>query len=114
METKLPQAFVLHPEVSHARQAHLPVVALESTVITHGLPRPENLALGRALETEVRGAGAVPATVAFIEGKIHEQYGNFPYVVVLSEVDRQHNSDNFEIINLDLKCSTFIKDILTL
>jgi hypothetical protein len=50
----------------------------------------------------------------FIEGKIHEQYGNFPYVVVLSEVDRQHNSDNFEIINLDLKCSTFIKDILTL
>jgi pseudouridine-5'-phosphate glycosidase len=46
------------------------VVALESTVITHGLPEPVNLELARRLEAEVRGAGAVPATVAVIDGRI--------------------------------------------
>jgi pseudouridine-5'-phosphate glycosidase len=45
-------------------------VALESTVITHGLPEPVNLELARRLEAEVRGAGAVPATVAVIDGRI--------------------------------------------
>lgn len=44
------------------------VVALESTVLAHGLPRPRNLEVGRALEAEVRGAGAVPATVAVLGG----------------------------------------------
>jgi pseudouridine-5'-phosphate glycosidase len=47
------------------------VVALESTVLTHGLPRPENLALGRALEGVVRERGATPATIAIIAGRIH-------------------------------------------
>ena len=45
-----------------------PVVALESTVLTHGLPRPDNLALGRRLEEVVRAPGAEPATVAVVEG----------------------------------------------
>lgn len=48
-----------------------PMVALESTVITHGLPRPENLELARQLEDQVRYEGAVPATVAILDGKIH-------------------------------------------
>jgi pseudouridylate synthase len=47
-----------------------PVVALESTVLTHGLPRPENLELGRRLEAVVREAGAVPATVALLDGVV--------------------------------------------
>ncbi len=47
-----------------------PVVALESTVLTHGLPRPANLELARRLESEVRKAGAVPATVAVLGGRI--------------------------------------------
>jgi pseudouridine-5'-phosphate glycosidase len=54
--------------VSHST---LPVVALESTVITHGLPRPQNLELARAMEQIVRANGAVPATIAVLDGEIH-------------------------------------------
>lgn len=48
----------------------LPIVALESTVITHGLPRPQNLALARDMERVVREQGARPATIAILDGKI--------------------------------------------
>ncbi len=58
------------PEVSRALNDRAPVVALESTVITHGLPYPQNLQLARDMETTVRRAGAVPATIAVVEGKI--------------------------------------------
>ncbi len=47
-----------------------PVVALESTVITHGLPHPQNLALARDMERTVRENGAKPATIAVLEGNI--------------------------------------------
>lgn len=47
-----------------------PLLALESTVITHGLPRPQNLELARAMEAEVRRNGATPATIAVLDGKI--------------------------------------------
>ena len=56
------------PEVAKALADHAPVVALESTVIAHGLPRPRNLDTARALEAEVRGVGAVPATIALHDG----------------------------------------------
>ena len=55
-------------EVADAIRRGAAVVALESTVLAHGLPRPRNLEVGRALEGEVRGRGAVPATVAVIGG----------------------------------------------
>lgn len=55
-------------EVVTALDAGHPVVALESTLIAHGLPRPDNLAVVRRLEDEVRQAGAAPATVAVIDG----------------------------------------------
>jgi pseudouridine-5'-phosphate glycosidase len=54
-----------------ARFSGAPVVALESTVITHGLPRPENLQLARELEAQVRSVGAVPATIGVLDGVIH-------------------------------------------
>jgi pseudouridylate synthase len=47
------------------------VVALESTIIAHGLPRPRNLDVARELEAEVRAAGAVPATIALLDGEVH-------------------------------------------
>jgi len=47
------------------------VVALESTIIAHGLPRPRNLEIARELETVVREAGAVPATIAMLDGEVH-------------------------------------------
>src|SRR5215207_10542905 len=48
-----------------------PVVALESTVLTHGLPRPQNLQLARDMEQAVRENGAMPATIAFLDGCLH-------------------------------------------
>jgi pseudouridylate synthase len=57
-------------EVSEALDAGRPVVALESTLIAHGLPRPENLAVAAALEDVVREEGAVPATIAVVEGMV--------------------------------------------
>lgn len=59
------------PDVNRAMRANLPVVALESTVITHGLPRPQNLQLARDMERAVRDEGAAPATIAFLDGELH-------------------------------------------
>lgn len=56
------------PSVAAALAARRPVVALESTVIAHGLPRPANLETARAMEDEVRAGGAVPATIALANG----------------------------------------------
>jgi pseudouridine-5'-phosphate glycosidase len=63
--------FEIAQEVTRALNFGAAVVALESTVITHGLPQPQNLALARDMEKQVRDRGAVPATVALLDGKIH-------------------------------------------
>jgi pseudouridine-5'-phosphate glycosidase len=47
-----------------------PVVALESTIITHGMPYPENLRMAREVEALIRAEGAVPATVAVLDGRL--------------------------------------------
>ena len=60
----------VHPEVAAALAAGAPVVALESTIISHGLPRPDNLVVARAIEQHVRDAGAVPATIAVVAGQV--------------------------------------------
>jgi pseudouridine-5'-phosphate glycosidase len=59
----------LRPEVAEALAWGRPVVALESTLIAHGLPRPENLALAQELEQIIRSEGAIPATVGVIRGE---------------------------------------------
>ena len=61
----------IHPEVSDALAAGRPVVALESTIISHGLPRPDNLRVAREIEEAVRAGGAVPATIAIVGGEPH-------------------------------------------
>jgi pseudouridylate synthase len=61
-------ALALSEEVADALARGLPVVALESTIIAHGLPRPRNLQVARELEDAVRAGGAVPATVAVLDG----------------------------------------------
>jgi pseudouridine-5'-phosphate glycosidase len=60
----------LSPEVAVALRDRQPVVALESTLITHGLPWPENAATALAMEAAVRDSGAVPATIAVLAGRI--------------------------------------------
>ncbi len=58
------------PEVADALASSDPVVALESTIISHGLPRPDNLRIAREIEATVRDAGAVPATIAVLHGAV--------------------------------------------
>lgn len=58
-------------EVIAARRAGAPLVALESTIITHGMPWPQNLDTARMIEGDIRAAGAVPATIAVMDGRIH-------------------------------------------
>jgi pseudouridine-5'-phosphate glycosidase len=61
----------IHPEVADALTARRPVVALESAIISHGLPRPDNLRIAREIEAAVRSGGAVPATIAIVGGEPH-------------------------------------------
>ncbi|MBM1218868.1 pseudouridine-5'-phosphate glycosidase [Ponticoccus sp. SC2-23] len=67
--THLP--LLLSPEVAEARASGTPLVALESTIITHGMPFPRNVETARAVEADIRKAGAVPATMAVLDGTLH-------------------------------------------
>lgn len=89
----LPLSF--SPEVETARAAKRPIVALESTIITHGMPYPQNVETARRVEAAVRAAGAVPATIAVMGGRIHvgladpelERLGRARGVLKLSRAD---------------------------
>src|SRR5688572_1290899 len=58
------------PEVAEALRMNRAVVALESTLITHGLPHPANIETALAMEAAIRESGAIPATIAILEGQI--------------------------------------------
>ncbi len=58
------------PEVQHALHTGVPVVALESTIISHGMPYPQNVQTAQRVEQEVRAHGAVPATIAIVNGRL--------------------------------------------
>lgn len=62
---------VLSPEVEAAKQNGTPIVALESTIITHGMPYPQNLEVAKQVEADIRAKGAVPATMAVLNGTLH-------------------------------------------
>ena len=70
MPERLPPGYRLSEEVQAALEAGRPVVALESTVITHGLPYPENQGLALDMEKVVREMGSAPATIAVLDGRI--------------------------------------------
>ena len=65
----IPKAYA--PDVAAARADGKPIVALESTIITHGMPYPQNLEVARQVEEDIRAAGATPATIAVIDGVLH-------------------------------------------
>ena len=67
--TTLPLTF--SAEVAKARTSGAAIVALESTIITHGMPYPQNLEVARQVEDDIRAAGAVPATIAVMDGTLH-------------------------------------------
>ena len=63
--------FTMSPEVAAAKEAGTPIVALESTIITHGMPYPQNVDVARRVEATVREHGATPATIAVMNGVLH-------------------------------------------
>ncbi|SFT50541.1 pseudouridine-5'-phosphate glycosidase [Sedimentitalea nanhaiensis] len=62
---------VLSAEVQAAHASKTPIVALESTIITHGMPYPQNVEVARQVEDDIRAEGAAPATIAVLEGRLH-------------------------------------------
>jgi pseudouridine-5'-phosphate glycosidase len=61
----------VHPEIEHALRARAPVVALETTLVSHGFPPGEGAEVGRESQQRVRDAGAVPATIGLVDGLVH-------------------------------------------
>jgi len=86
---------VFSQDVQRAKEVGRPLVALESTIITHGMPYPQNVEVARQVEQDVHDAGAVPATIAVLEGQLHigltdaqlEQLGQAKGVAKLSRAD---------------------------
>ena len=74
-------------EVLLAKEKNSPIVALESTIIAHGLPRPRNLQVARDVENLVRKNGATPATIAIIDGNIHVGLEEFELDRIANESD---------------------------
>jgi len=70
LDSRLNPYLNLHPEVADALEGRRPVVALESTIISHGFPWPQNLEVAQAAEAVIRREGAVPATIAILDGVI--------------------------------------------
>ena len=77
MRSHLPGSdlFVVHEEVREALEAGVGVVALESTILAHGLPHPDNIEIGAQIEGAVRAGGSVPATIAVLDGVVHVGLG---------------------------------------
>ena len=82
------------PEVSDALAAGRPVVALESTIISHGLPRPDNLRVAREIEAAVRSGGAVPATIAIVGGEPH---------IGLDDVALRHIAESDTVVKVGVR-----------
>ena len=95
----------VHPEVQHALANRRPVVALETALVTHGVPPPVNYELARRLESIVRAQGAVPATIGVVEGRIK---------VGLKDADLQRLSDTKANKNLTKVSRRDIGPILAL
>lgn len=70
-----PDLVVVHEEVREALAAGVGVVALESTILAHGLPHPDNVTVAAQIEDAVRAGGAVPATIALLDGVVHVGLG---------------------------------------
>src|SRR3954452_21949323 len=89
----LPLVISLGPRVAAALEAGRPVVALESTIVSHGLPRPDNLRVAREIERTVRDNGALPATIGMIGGRL---------VVGLSDDEIAQLAGSAEVANLSV------------
>jgi len=94
-----PDYIIIHPEVQHALHNNLPLVALESTIISHGMPWPQNAITAKEVEAVVRQHGAVPATIAIKEGKC---------LVGLSEADIDYFGQTKGVWKVSLRDMPFV------
>ena len=85
MKSDISQWLVINDEVRRVIENKGPVVALESTLITHGLPYPDNVKIALEMESEVRKIGATPATIAILGGIIAFLFERFQWFQRLSE-----------------------------
>ncbi|MDA1330423.1 MAG: pseudouridine-5'-phosphate glycosidase [Chloroflexi bacterium] len=83
----MPKFFKISDEVAAAQRRNQPIVALETAVLTHGLPRPQNLQTAQRLEEAVREEGAVPATIGVLDGRVLVGFGA-EELKKLADVDR--------------------------
>lgn len=90
---------VIAPEVQNALDRNLPIVALESTIISHGMPWPKNAVTAKEVENVVRQNGAVPATIAIRDGKC---------LVGLTEVDIDFFAQNSEVWKVSLRDMPYV------
>jgi pseudouridine-5'-phosphate glycosidase len=101
---------ILSEEVQDAFEANIPVVALESTIITHGMPFPENIETAREVEYLIAGAGAMPATIAIINGKIcvglHDE--QFEFLATETAIVKASRSDLPVVLVKQLHASTTV------
>ena len=88
---KLNKYFDIHPDVENAINKKLPIVALESTIISHGMPYPKNIETAISVEKTVRTNNAIPATIAIIDGRI---------MVGLSKNEIEFLATNDEVIKI--------------
>lgn len=90
---------IIHPEVQQALENNLPIVALESTIISHGMPWPQNAITAKAVEDEVRKYGAIPATIAIKDGKC---------LVGLSSDDIDYFGQAYDVWKVSLRDMPFV------
>ena len=93
--------FTIHPLVQESLASGRPIVALESTIISHGLPHPENIRVAGEVEDMVRSQGAVPATIAVLAGKVH--IGLTP--VQIEEIATRNDVAKASIRDLGVVCA---------
>ncbi|KAJ3720036.1 indigoidine synthase A-like protein [Lentinula raphanica] len=97
LDSSLTRILDVHPEVREALATKKPVVALETTLVTHGFPYPTNFNLSNSLENIVRSTGAIPATIGIVEGRIKigleqaelEQLANPPILGSVVKISRR-------------------------
>lgn len=97
-------------EVKDALNSKLPIVALESTIISHGMTYPDNLATANAVEEIIRKQGAIPATIALSQGKIHIglEQKTMEYLAESNEICKASRRDIAYVLSRKLSASTTV------
>jgi len=107
---RVPEHFIIEPEVASALDDGGPVVALESTLIAHGLPHPRGVETALNAEAVVRSHGAVPATIAILDGQVHVGLPpeSIERLATLREVEKQSTRGLAGAIALGRSASTTV------